>query len=51
MATRPFKDKHPTIGNNVYIDPTAVVIGDVNIGEDVSIWVAYAAFFSRSAFH
>lgn len=38
MASRPFKDKQPIIGNNVYIDPTAVVIGDVDIGDDVSIW-------------
>ena len=28
----------PVIGNNVYIDPTAVVIGDVRISDNVSIW-------------
>lgn len=38
MAIRCFKDKSPHIGNHAYIDPTAVVIGDVNIGDDVSIW-------------
>lgn len=38
MAIRTFKDKHPNIGSNVYMDPTAVVIGDVTIGDDVSIW-------------
>lgn len=38
MAIRSFKDKHPHIGINVYIDPTAVVIGDVSLGDDVSIW-------------
>lgn len=38
MAIRPFKDKQPNIGDNVYIDETAVVIGDVTIGDDVSIW-------------
>ena len=38
MAIRNFKDKQPQIGNNVYIDETAVVIGDVTIGDDVSIW-------------
>lgn len=38
MAIRYFKDKSPHIGNNAYIDPTAVIIGDVNIGDDVSIW-------------
>lgn len=38
MAIRNFKDKQPQIGNNVYIDEAAVVIGDVVIGDDVSIW-------------
>ncbi|MGY6276876.1 gamma carbonic anhydrase family protein [Methylomonas sp. MgM2] len=38
MAIRTFKNKHPVIGNHVYIDPAAVVIGDVTIGDDVSIW-------------
>ena len=38
MAIRTFKDKQPNVGSNVYIDSTAVVIGDVTIGDDVSIW-------------
>lgn len=38
MAIRNFKGKQPQIGNNVYIDEAAVVIGDVAIGDDVSIW-------------
>jgi carbonic anhydrase/acetyltransferase-like protein (isoleucine patch superfamily) len=38
VAIRNFKDKQPQIGNNVYIDEAAVVIGDVVIGDDVSIW-------------
>lgn len=38
MAIRYFKDKQPQIGNSVYIDETAVVIGDVTIGDDVSVW-------------
>lgn len=38
MTTRAFNGKHPVIGNKVYIDSSAVVIGDVNIGDDVSIW-------------
>ncbi|WP_305906648.1 gamma carbonic anhydrase family protein [Methylomarinum sp. Ch1-1] len=38
MAIRKFKDKHPQTGNNVYIDDSAVVIGDVTLGDDVSIW-------------
>ena len=28
----------PTIGSNVFIAPTAVVIGDVTIGDGASIW-------------
>jgi carbonic anhydrase/acetyltransferase-like protein (isoleucine patch superfamily) len=35
---RKFKNKLPISGENVYIDETAVVIGDVVIGDDVSIW-------------
>jgi carbonic anhydrase/acetyltransferase-like protein (isoleucine patch superfamily) len=38
MAIRKFKDKHPTIGQSVFIDESAVVIGDVTLGDDVSIW-------------
>lgn len=38
MSTRKFKDKQPRIGVSVYIDPTAAVIGDVTIGDHVSIW-------------
>jgi len=38
VAIRAFKNKHPSIGSDVYIDPTAVVIGDVTIKDDVSIW-------------
>jgi carbonic anhydrase/acetyltransferase-like protein (isoleucine patch superfamily) len=38
VAIRNFKGKQPQIGNKVYIDEAAVVIGDVAIGDDVSIW-------------
>ena len=38
MPTRPYRGVHPTLGRGVYIDPAAVVIGDVVLGEDVSIW-------------
>jgi carbonic anhydrase/acetyltransferase-like protein (isoleucine patch superfamily) len=34
----PFKDKLPRIGANVYIAPTAVIIGDVIIEEGCSVW-------------
>jgi carbonic anhydrase/acetyltransferase-like protein (isoleucine patch superfamily) len=38
MAIRAFNGKHPTIGNAAFIDDSAVVIGDVHLGDDVSIW-------------
>lgn len=38
MAIRPFKDTHPNIAASAYIDEAAVVVGDVTIGEDASIW-------------
>ena len=38
MAIRNFKDKIPKIDPDAYVDETAVVIGDVTIGEDSSIW-------------
>ncbi len=34
----PYKEKQPQIGANVFIAPTAVVIGDVHIQDNVSIW-------------
>jgi carbonic anhydrase/acetyltransferase-like protein (isoleucine patch superfamily) len=38
MSTRSYKDKSPLIGSRVYIDDSAVVIGDVTLGDDASIW-------------
>ena len=35
---RSFRDKTPQIGDQVYIDETAVVIGDVTIGDRSSVW-------------
>ncbi len=35
---RPYKGKQPQIGPHCFIDESAVVIGDVEIGEDCSIW-------------
>lgn len=35
---RSFKDIMPTIGKNTYIDSSSVLIGDIKIGDDVSIW-------------
>lgn len=35
---RPHKEYIPTLGERVFIDPSAIVIGDVGIGDDSSIW-------------
>jgi len=35
---RPYQGKHPQIARSAYIDPAAVIIGDVVIGEDSSVW-------------
>jgi carbonic anhydrase/acetyltransferase-like protein (isoleucine patch superfamily) len=37
---RPYLQHLPTLGERVYIDPAAVVIGDVVLGDDVSVWPA-----------
>ena len=37
-AIRPFLDKHPQLGKRVYVDPSASVIGDVVLEDDVSVW-------------
>lgn len=39
MATiLPFNGKSPTIHRSAFVAPTAVIIGDVIVGEDSSIW-------------
>lgn len=38
MTIRKFEDHWPRIEASAYIDDAALVIGDVEIGEDVSIW-------------
>ncbi len=35
---RPYRDISPTLGQRVFIDPSAVIIGDVVIGDDSSVW-------------
>lgn len=35
---RPLRGVEPKIGNNCFIAETAVIIGDVEIGDDSSIW-------------
>jgi carbonic anhydrase/acetyltransferase-like protein (isoleucine patch superfamily) len=38
MKLRPFKGISPTLGKKVFVDPSAVVIGDVVLGDDASVW-------------
>ena len=38
MALRSYNGKMPELGPGAYVDETAVVIGDVALGEDSSIW-------------
>jgi carbonic anhydrase/acetyltransferase-like protein (isoleucine patch superfamily) len=33
-----FENKQPHLGENVYISETAMVIGDVTLGDEVNIW-------------
>jgi len=35
---RPYKGRRPVIAASAYIDPASVIIGDVVIGDDSSIW-------------
>lgn len=38
MSIRSHKGVHPKLGRAAYVDESAVVIGDVELGEDASIW-------------
>ncbi len=38
MPVLPFNDKYPLIGKNVFIAENAIIIGDVVIGDNSSIW-------------
>jgi carbonic anhydrase/acetyltransferase-like protein (isoleucine patch superfamily) len=38
MTIRNFEDRTPRIAKSAYVDPTALVIGDVSIAADVSLW-------------
>ncbi|MDV5171859.1 gamma carbonic anhydrase family protein [Photobacterium rosenbergii] len=42
-SIRPYKGTYPTIASNAYIDPSAVLVGDITLGEDTSIWPLVAA--------
>jgi carbonic anhydrase/acetyltransferase-like protein (isoleucine patch superfamily) len=38
MPTAAYRGVRPTLGPGTYIDPAAVVIGDVVLGADASVW-------------
>lgn len=40
---RPYREIYPTIGNSVYVDESAVIVGDIVLADDVSIWPLVAA--------
>lgn len=37
-SIRSYRGIYPKLGNRTYIDPAATVIGDVELGDDVSVW-------------
>ncbi|WP_286263911.1 gamma carbonic anhydrase family protein [Thalassotalea atypica] len=43
LTTRPYKGIYPKIGKDVYIDTSSVIVGDITVGDDVSIWPLVAA--------
>jgi len=38
MPISSYRNSHPTLGPRAYVDPSAVVIGRVTLGEDSSVW-------------
>ena len=38
MPIRPYREVMPTLGARVLVDPMATVVGDVVLGDDVSLW-------------
>ena len=38
MTLRTYQGVAPTLGERVYVDPAAVVIGRVSLGDDTSVW-------------
>lgn len=38
MAIRSFQQHIPRLGARAFVDRSAVVLGDVEIGEDSSVW-------------
>ncbi len=38
MSVRSFEKVHPKLGDRVFVDPTALVVGNVEVGDDSSVW-------------
>lgn len=38
MPLRPYLDAMPRLGQRVYVDPAAIIIGAVELGDDASVW-------------
>lgn len=38
MSIRPFQKKYPQLGARAFVDESAVVIGDIVLGDDTSVW-------------
>ncbi|MGA7613757.1 MAG: gamma carbonic anhydrase family protein [Thermoanaerobaculia bacterium] len=38
MLIRPFRGRHPKIGERVFVAENATIIGDVELGDDCSVW-------------
>ncbi|MFT4941539.1 MAG: carbonic anhydrase/acetyltransferase-like protein (isoleucine patch superfamily) [Paraglaciecola sp.] len=43
MSIRSYKNTLPTLDTTCYVDESAVLVGDINCAEDVSIWPLVAA--------
>lgn len=43
MTLRTYKEKAPKLGAGVYIDASSVLVGDIELAADVSIWPLVAA--------
>ncbi len=43
MSIKPYKGIHPALGKSCYIDESSVLVGDIQCGDDVSIWPLVAA--------
>jgi len=49
MLIRPYRGVEPKIGNRVFLAETVTVVGDVEIGDDSSIW--YGTVLRGDVFH